>query len=446
MKSILTKQQSKFIFNVNKYWKVKEKLHDFKNPIGVSGLDEDEVPYVSLNKDLDEKVSDIIKVHEYGHIYYEHIFVTWRDYEARLQEIFQKVHPNVGRLSPVGMHKVMNICMDIQINSTLLTLSQNRYMTKQGMELCTAENYNVEARLDYTEYFEDVIKQMKIQKPEGQQGQCDISTGELPDVFIDTPSESKGTSDQFNDLKGYDKDDPLNDPFKKSEDSEDSDNCDNISDEDLEDLTNFRDSGFFGYGSKHEIPGYITYDEVDIDKALVDIVNELSDRTKGRVQDHVKLYNRRSRGNGPELYNSTKSFVRNERAKLAIIVDVSGSMKRTVVQKVLKTIRENSNLFHRNSKVVLWDTSKCDEFNITEIKDNIRLGGGTELSSAVKYCSENLGSNKILLITDFGTNPNSLESQIRSCEAIVYGVGYNIGYERNWIETQTVMKKCFILE
>ena len=107
-----------------------------------------------------------------------------------------------------------------------------------------------------------------------------------------------------------------------------------------------------------------------------------------------------------------------------VIVDTSGSVRRERLAQLLGLFSEIKNLVGLQSKVIFWDSdlqridSLCDGIN------EIPLGGGTDIASAISYtagrfCSEN---DKLFIISDYFDNLDNWLTEIKKLRCSCYGI------------------------
>ena len=123
------------------------------------------------------------------------------------------------------------------------------------------------------------------------------------------------------------------------------------------------------------------------------------------TQDPMRLWNRgtRDRSSGI-IYNSLKQQPQRDmkKQKLGILVDISGSMDITSIQKAAQALKDCSKFLDKKSRFVTWDTDLVQEFPLTAIPDKINLGGGTDMVKGINYLADQ-GFTDIVVYSDFYT-------------------------------------------
>lgn len=322
--------------------------------------------HVYLDKTLSDRTQDIVTLHELGHIWYGHNLInTDKELEVIRKLIIKITHANSA--SKDICHSILNICMDLQINSEWMTFKDIDYMKSINHPMVTASYYQVDAGLDFHEYYEPVIKKsIKV-----------ISVN----WTIDGNSDVGGARFIFDsDLVISDQDVFSSDESLKVEVGKNAGTSDLTSDLQI-------------------------YD--DSDKSLLEILQSILDVTvkMTSTSDSFRIYNRQSRGSSNLLYTSIKRKRNKVQDKILIrfYVDVSGSMNKRLLSKIFNGLSEFSKYLHKKSTLVTWNTElvkelPLDSSSLTELTS----GGGTALEGIIDHASD-IGTHKYVVISDFCT-------------------------------------------
>jgi Mg-chelatase subunit ChlD len=143
------------------------------------------------------------------------------------------------------------------------------------------------------------------------------------------------------------------------------------------------------------------------------------------IKTNIKNYNQEQK----KLYIENIYFYPNKAIKktknIILIVDCSGSMiKSLIYSAIISSIFYNIN--HINIKIILFDTRIVDLSQIKqdpiEILLNVTLGGGTDISKALKY-SQKLIKNKqyteIIMITDLFSEEKTMLKEFENIKSMV---------------------------
>ena len=160
----------------------------------------------------------------------------------------------------------------------------------------------------------------------------------------------------------------------------------------------------YGIGTAHVSKGPEFGDIIEQnDESIKKFLSRFLDHKPQYRHDPLRHYNRGTRENPHGLlYSSMRRKVQQEKTKIAILVDVSGSMDTNMLLKGISAIKAAENVIDPASILVTWDTSKCQEFKIREIPEKVRSGGGTDMEAGVRYLV-NKGFKKVVLYSDMET-------------------------------------------
>ena len=157
------------------------------------------------------------------------------------------------------------------------------------------------------------------------------------------------------------------------------------------------------YGLGHFIGNKYEESEVNDEGTIKNFLSKIMVHKPVYMQDSLRHHNHGTRENKDGiLYSSKKLKVNITKQKLAVLVDISGSMDATSVLKALKALRGSMSSLSYDSKLITWDVSLCDEFPITKVPNTVYEGGGTDMAKGLEYCIEK-GFTDIVIYSDMRT-------------------------------------------
>lgn len=176
----------------------------------------------------------------------------------------------------------------------------------------------------------------------------------------------------------------------------------------------------------------------EVDKVEM-ILREIVQNVKKRVVSYtysrnvMRLYNR---GIDRRVIRPTMSqkVNMNTEIKLVFLIDVSGSMDRNLIQRILVTIPSELNKINRSLKydIITWDTELENHFKDLTSKDvvpKIEVGGGTRIAKGIKYFKDQYDDTAVLvIISDFeDTLSEWKEVESTMNRYVIYGCNYGCG-------------------
>lgn len=157
------------------------------------------------------------------------------------------------------------------------------------------------------------------------------------------------------------------------------------------------------YGLGHFIGNKYEESEINDEGTIKNFLSKIMVHKPVYMQDSLRHHNHGTRENKDGiLYSSKKLKVNITKQKLAVLVDISGSMDATSVLKALKALRGSMSSLSYDSKLITWDVSLCDEFPITKVPNTVYEGGGTDMAKGLEYCIEK-GFTDIVIYSDMRT-------------------------------------------
>lgn len=146
----------------------------------------------------------------------------------------------------------------------------------------------------------------------------------------------------------------------------------------------------------------------DVDTAIVEVLREF----KGKVlkyslrKDMMRNYNRGINRSVicPALTTKISSV---PDPKIVFLLDVSGSMDRDLVDRIINTISKSIYKINRGLRydIISWNTNLCQHIKNIDPKKSIpkiHCGGGTRMARGIEYFRDNYGKDSILVVmSDF---------------------------------------------
>lgn len=395
----------------------KEDMFKIQHQLGYGEKGSNTQYNIVIAKDCPTKeVRSIVLMHEVGHIVYRHLDVDFKKEFKNIKTIFDKLNKPYNLISKYGgPMSFLNIAMDLEVNSKLLTFGNIKTMEKY-FKLCTPDGYKVEIMDSFRDYYEPLIAKLEDNS----------NSQQIDKAMSDLPSNARPSSDQQKDP---------NDPSQKDEFSQESyypADASGYPGQPSEEL-DISEVIMGNTDSPSEQPGKGgTSQEVEIvpnnEKTIVKFLQQIITRPEAQYQpDVMRLHNRGTRVNDQSiLYSSKKRKKIQGKAKFCFIVDVSGSMYTDSILKAIGALNSTLGFVDKNSKLVTWNEDKVEEFDINSIPSKIKTGGGTDMASAVKYAKEE-GYTDIVIYSDFETDmdPLAKESEKLRMYSIIVENDYN---------------------
>lgn len=133
---------------------------------------------------------------------------------------------------------------------------------------------------------------------------------------------------------------------------------------------------------------------------------------------------------------------------ILFIIDVSGSMDTSLVDRCIDIIRRKIRSINSNLKyhILTWDTDFCELYKDLNTKKNIpriSCGGGTSLARSFIYAKENFDNSTILVvISDFEDNLHDWEVAMSKMKDYIIH-GFNYGYPQDQKNFKVMKVKNF---
>lgn len=369
-----------------------ETMWEEKRTLGYSGRGTSENYDVVIAADIkEEEIRDIVLLHEIGHIFFNHLDVDSNEELNAIKKIFKKLNKPFEWISFYGgPFSFLNLAMDLEVNSKLLTFNNvqkiNKYLSKYKSHIYTVDYFDFEVMDNFRDYYIPLIQRLKEDTKK-------INT------FKDVPFD-------------------LND-IKDSEIKEKAKNEEGIIPKSKEPI---RGKGY----SKEQI--------LKEDKEDLNIIEESSENIKNFIlnvlkktspewkEDHFKIYNRNIRPNKDSIfYISKKRKLSSNTRKMCFLIDVSNSMDPSSLIEVLSTLNDLITHIAPFSKIVTWNTNLEQEFNLNQKIQNLRIGGNTDMAAAVDYITSQ-GFTDCFIYSDLITHIGELEKSFKKSSINFYGL------------------------
>ena len=119
-------------------------------------------------------VEDIVLLHEIGHCYFGHNDLDIKEELLLVKSMCDGAGlPFSATLMYGGPMRFLNIAMDLEINSKLLTIGNIKAMKKFGFEICTPEGFGIETGESYRSYYMPLLEKAKALMPNMSSGSGD---------------------------------------------------------------------------------------------------------------------------------------------------------------------------------------------------------------------------------------------------------------------------------
>ena len=129
-------------------------------------------------------------------------------------------------------------------------------------------------------------------------------------------------------------------------------------------------------------------------------------------------------------------ITKSEDPTIVYLIDVSGSMNTTLVDRCLRTISKNMKKISSGLtyNIITWDTDLCEHFREVSPRNpitRVSYGGGTRLVNAFDYFKQNYEDNAILIIISDFEDPSLEKWKDKEGSMSNYDMyGFNYGYSK----------------
>jgi len=398
------------------------------------------VDEIHIASDIDRDVKKVVLLHEVGHVYFNHNSVNIKQEMVSVKEIFEKYGiPYIKGIRHFGgPMSFLNICMDLEVNSKLLTLANVKTMYDNNFKILTHKSMDVPILDGFRDYYEVLISQLKDkiderkeqrangnqngesdknqQKGNGKSSKGSAGISDDIDDFLDD-EEGSGVPDGMKDISSDV--DPMDSDLDKEigkalreENYENPDDKTPETEKSVEESLNSEDEGQevdyveissnrgFGVGNIGGVTGKIQV-VPNNSKEISRFFSNIIKRSTAYKINHIKHYNRGSRGNSNIMYSAVSTVQRFKKAKLGVLIDVSGSMSTESILKACSTLSSMSGSLAPDSFAVTWDTGKLEEFDFRHVPESVELGGGTRLLPGLQYLVNEKKCDTVVIYSDF---------------------------------------------
>lgn len=348
--------------------------------------------WIKLDNSLkkDKMLHDIIYLHELGHIYCEHLLVNDTiEYDRIKQLYFDKFN---SEPTDVYLHNVLNIAYDIEVNDKLLTLGNIKYLREHKLKPQLARYYGAPSGNRFDTYYQYIIDQ------------CDKDQNLHTDMLVNVMAKELRKNNILIDDR---------DSQEVLAVANQLDNSGGATDDQDQDESGSKSN----QGSR---PGQgAACSWIQMNKSIKELKEQL---LKWKIKDYevnhdyksfpdaIRLHNRGIRGSSGILYSSMRrkrlSHISEKPCKLNILVDVSGSMNRELVRRVVATINDSCNLTSEN-RLITWNTRLVNDIDLSNFNGKFGVGGGTDIMAGIEWCIKQ-GMEELIVISDMETHMGEL--------------------------------------
>ena len=392
------------------------------------------------------EVEDIVLLHEIGHCYFGHNDLDIKEELLLVKSMCDGAGlPFSATLLYGGPMRFLNIAMDLEINSKLLTVGNIKAMKKFGFELCTPEGFQIETGESYRSYYMPLLEKARAfmnKSPSGSgdgeeeedgdgggdgdkkndkgksgsgknkgkgSGKKDDADGKIPGTRNDTGDDLSSDSpltgiEEIDDAllkEGY-----IGGDVKAKDKSNKSDTSTvKEKEKEIEEAEegNSGSSGKKNIGNSSAFTSTVVIEAENTPKEIEKFLRSIIGNSYDFSMDPMRLWNRGSRDRSSGvIYNSLKQAPQRKRKKLGILVDISGSMDITNIKNAAQSLKDCSKILDKGSMFVTWNTDLGQQFPILNIPDQIRVGGGTDMVAGINYLVKQ-GFTDIVVYSDFET-------------------------------------------
>ncbi len=390
------------------------------------------------------EVEDIVLLHEIGHCYFGHNDLDIKEELLLVKSMCDGAGlPFSATLLYGGPMRFLNIAMDLEINSKLLTVGNIKAMKKFGFELCTPEGFQIETGESYRSYYMPLLEKARAfmnKSPSGSgdgeeeedgdgegNGDKEQSKGKSGSGKTKGKGKGKGddTSDKIPGTRNDTGDDLSSDsPLTgieeiddallkegyiggdvKAKDKSNKSDTSTVKDKEkeIEEAEEGESSGKKNIGNSSAFTSSIVIEAENTPKEIEKFLRSIIGNSYDFSMDPMRLWNRGSRDRSSGvIYNSLKQAPQRKRKKLGILVDISGSMNITNIKAAAQSLKDCSKILDKGSMFVTWNTDLGQQFPILNIPDQIRVGGGTDMVAGINYLVKQ-GFTDIVVYSDFET-------------------------------------------
>lgn len=366
------------------------------------------VHWPSLNDDVE--IRELILKHEVGHLYYNHLKAA-----PQLMDQVRSYEPDM-RVDKITY--LLNVAMDMQINSTLLNLEEVEKIEGFLKVALGKDTQSVHpSRVGFPEGLtteEYIDRLMILRQEQGQSGQDDKDQG---------GGQGDGEGDQSDSQQSGEYGDTQitvsEEKYKELREQMQTYGTDTSNDQDR----NRGNSANF-YGELELEP------ELTAIQKLSQIIKPYMKRIKRsyRLDRNLSrnVYKNTLRGRSPRMYipsYATQVTRVYEKGAVDFLVDVSSSTSPDVNKKIVRDTFELISTPGRFMAIYMWNTDLMEKVTAQDLKDldnyKFRVGGGTDLADGITYIRKQSKELRPLVII------SDLEDDLKAWSKALTKAGYN---------------------
>ena len=382
---------------------------------------------ITLADDLgDNKARAMVLLHEIAHIFFGHMDENTPQELKDIKKLVQNMNVNYTKcmLFFGGPLAFLNIAMDLECNTKLMTKENNDYLNAflqkelgPDTKICTPDVYETVEMDTFRDYYVPLVEYFKKHENEMKITFVNPNMGDIG-ISIDDVMAGLGDEDEIQKLieeSGYeggnDKDDKnknkSNSGSKNVEDEHDDIDSMPENQKDGEENKNKTNKKAPNAG-KGRSSNNIDISESEPDKDIAAFLSKIVKTSIDYRQDAFRHYNRGTRRSKDGLlYNSLRRKTHSGSRILSIVTDVSGSIDTSQLATAVQSVKLALKKLHPASELATCDTDICDVYPITKIPNKLKCGGGTDMAVGLQYFVDKHAQD-IVLYSDLGTDMNTV--------------------------------------
>lgn len=383
----------------------------------VESNEEEPLAYIHVNRGYQEivywnglnqntEVRHLILRHEYGHAYYNHLPAT--------PQLLAQVRSYRNDLTREQERYILNVCMDFQVNSTLLSLPDVEMIEKwvgqkkgQAIQNCYPTRHDYPEGRTTEEYIDRMMLDMQDQDPTDFLGP---GAGQFPGEG-DDGDESEDSTGKFGTTSIT------------------------VSEEKYKELREQQEK--YGTASRGDDRGNQAnvYGEIEVApnltaiQKLTNLIRPYMKRIHRSYRLDMKIcrnvYKNTLRGRTKMYVPSYKTQVTRvyEKGAIDFLVDVSGSTNPDVNKKIVRDAFELIATPGKFMDIYMWDTDLVQKVTAKDLQElgiyKFKCGGGTELANGINYISQQSDDKRpLVIISDLEDSLDDWRKELKKC-------GYN---------------------
>lgn len=464
---------------------------------GVDGVYE-----IYVNKNIPANTRMPLELHEMGHIIFSHMSLRDSQQDMLIRKILS-FWPKIKKsfsdevLNSTNSHtlanfisnKILNIAMDMEVNSRLFTKNEWVYMKDAAdvayIYACVGsllsdekrlnaintwldntaadkghmfvpiwpEDFGYALGLDYNQYIDlilnqpdDFFKNLKDQLDEQSKNQ---GTGKSVPGDKNSLDDCDDQEDVGNHKLSKDDIEHMKESYNDSnneeneEEKKDAEKESDAIDKELDKQNKSNPSKAGSSRAKHVASGYSPVGHSNHKQDIVDISN-ISELTKIVLNacynkkkvihdlDPVYYYNRQ-KYNSNILIGKYRDKELYRPGNIYIVADCSGSVPMEEVMKMANVVKGIASKCGKKSRLIWWDTELCGDMPLKKI-DGPTSSGGTAISKGIKYVNNKYlkkSNDKIIVISDFCDSLNEWNKALKDVKQDCIGLCWREASDAN---------------